>query len=132
MDVRIGVSQPRKDALQKAGQVVPPDAIIRALVDTGASCTCVDPDILKQLQLTPKGKAPTHTPSTGGVAVEQDVYDVSLSLIHPHSLSLTLRVLPVLSAHLSVQGIHALIGRDILDRCLLVYDGDTGIFTLAF
>jgi hypothetical protein len=33
---------------------------------------------------------------------------------------------------LQAQGIHALIGRDILMQCVLHYNGTTGTFTLAF
>jgi hypothetical protein len=41
--------------------------------------------------------------------------------------------LAVLCAELfQPQGFHALIGRDILARCLFTYNGDTGLFTLAY
>lgn len=30
------------------------------------------------------------------------------------------------------QGIHVLIGRDVLSRCVLIYNGEHNIFTLAF
>ena len=39
---------------------------------------------------------------------------------------------PVIASVLSVQGIEALVGRDILDRCLLIYNGSEGRFTFAF
>ncbi len=41
--------------------------------------------------------------------------------------------LAVLSSELlDVQGIYALIGRDVLSKCLLSYDGTTGFFTLCY
>jgi hypothetical protein len=41
--------------------------------------------------------------------------------------------IPVIAADLLVrQGFHALIGRDILAGCYLMYDGKTGLFTLAY
>jgi hypothetical protein len=72
-----------------------------------------------------------HTPSTGSQAHSTGLYDVNLVLLHP-ALSLTLSNVAVAEAHLSIQGIQALIGRDVLKQCLLIYDGQTGIFTLAF
>jgi hypothetical protein len=38
----------------------------------------------------------------------------------------------VIAAELSTQGIHALIGRDVLQDCILIYNGASGDFTLAF
>jgi len=40
--------------------------------------------------------------------------------------------LPVVAANLRVQGIQALIGRDVLARCLSVYEGSARVFALAF
>ena len=71
------------------------------------------------------------TPSTGNQAHYANVYDVSLILVHP-ALQLTLGNVAVAESQLMVQGIQALIGRDVLKNCLLVYDGALGVFTLAF
>jgi hypothetical protein len=130
----VSVSQPRAAALVAAGQSVPLAVPIRALVDTGASCTCVDPSVLAGLSLTPTGKVSLTTPSTGATPHDADQYDVGLIL--PAAVGappLILRTVPVVSSSLLVaQGFHALIGRDILDRCLFVYNGDARLFTLAF
>jgi hypothetical protein len=130
----IGVSKPRSDALVKAGQPVPSAIAIRALVDTGASGSCVDPWVLKKLELTPTGSVDVLTPSTGPVAHKAEQYDISLSVppaVAGH-VSLFLPVLPVICSDLAVQGIAALIGRDILQSCVLVYNGSHSTFTLAF
>ena len=74
---------------------------------------------------------PIMTPSTGAAHHVCNQYDVSLSLLHPN-LSLTLNTVPVLESNLAAQGIQALIGRDILARCLFIYDGQFGNFSLAF
>ena len=131
LDVLIGVSHARAQALQQAGQLVPNPIQIRGLIDTGASCTCIDPGVLNALNLAPTGVTPMLTPSTGAQAHHANVYDVSLHLLHP-AITLTLQNVPVAEAQLSIQGIQALIGRDILRSCLFVYDGQSGIFTLAF
>lgn len=104
---------------------------MRALIDTGASCTCIDPHVLKALSLTPTGVIPVHTPSTGSTPHLASQYDIDLVLLNPR-LNLTIGAIPVTEANLRVQGIDALIGRDVLANCLLVYDGQSGIFNLAF
>ena len=131
MDVVASVSQPRSQAVIAAGQSVPSPLVIRALVDTGASCTCIDPNVLKSLGLSPTGSVSVHTPSTGSQPVNQDQYDVSLTFLHS-KLSFNIASIPVVASNLQMQGIDALIGRDILDDFLLVYDGQLGLFTLGF
>lgn len=72
-----------------------------------------------------------HTPSTGYQPHTTHQYDVSLVLLHP-KLNLTLQTVPVAATHLAIQGIQGLIGRDVLKNCLFIYDGQVGLFTLAF
>lgn len=131
----IGVSNARHSALEAASQPVPPVVQVRGLVDTGASCTCVDPSVLKALLLTPTGKATVSTPTTGATPETKDQYDIGLLV--PGRLAthtpLVIPSLPVVCADLlQAQGFHALIGRDVLASCLLTYDGVSGLFTLAY
>ena len=131
----VGVSEQRRQALQDAGLPVPPPVNVRALVDTGASCTCVDPSVLIALSLTPTGSVLIHTPSSGATPVIMEQYDASLLIpgADPTHFPLILRTIPVVSAELlATQGFEVLIGRDILQGCVLVYNGTMGFFTLAF
>ena len=130
----VGVSQARKNSLEGSGLPVPAPSQILGLVDTGASCTCIDPLIIKALGLTSKGSIPVDTPSTGTTPILADQYDVSLSIwattTHP---PLVINNLAVICSELHArQGIHALIGRDILCQCLMTYDGVNGFFSLAY
>jgi hypothetical protein len=131
IDILVGVSVPRQAALRAAKQSIPSPVQIRALIDTGASCTCIDPSVPKQLGLAPTGVAPMHTPSTGNLPHLANQYDVSLVLIH-QKLNLNLFTVPVAESQLAIQGIQGLLGRDVLQNCLFVYDGQSGMFTLAF
>jgi hypothetical protein len=131
IDVLIGVSQPRKDALVAAAQPVPPAIPVRALIDTGAGCTCLDPQIITQLALTPTGKTPVFTPSTGATAVEFDQYDVHIVLIHP-ALQFNIWSHPIVASALAHQGFHLLLGRDVLRTCHFSYQGHAGTFSLCF
>jgi hypothetical protein len=135
LNALVGVSAGRESALQSAGQPVPQLQQIRALVDTGASCTCVDPSVLQALQLTPTGQVTVNTPSTGAQPHTANQYDVALiipgaSPAHPFFVANTVAV--VEAQLLPQQGFHALIGRDILRHCLLVYNGPLTQFSLAY
>lgn len=132
--VGVAVSQARREALAAAGHEVPAPSSVRALVDTGASCTCVDPAVLKALDLSARGSVSVHTPSTGSALHQADEYDVSLIIpgAGTHHVPLTIDAVPVIAADLAIQGIHAIIGRDVLRDCILIYNGTVGEFTLAF
>ena len=129
------VSQARRAALSAAGLPVPANQSITALVDTGASCTSVDPSIIAALALQPTGIASVITPSTGAIPHQTSQYDVGLAIpgATARDAALFFPTIAVIGAQLlQAQGFHALIGRDILDRCVLVYNGVTKLFTLAY
>jgi predicted aspartyl protease len=131
VDLFIGVSGPRSAALQSAGIAVPQPVTVRAMIDTGASCTVIDPTSIQSLGLVPTGTVPIHTPSTAGTAIHCSQYDVMLAIYHP-KFSLVVGTAPIITSDLLSQGFHALIGRDVLSRCLFIYDGAAAQFTLAF
>jgi hypothetical protein len=63
-----------------------------------------------------------------------DEYDVSIVIPGATgSAFLIHHTVPILQAELLVaQGFQALIGRDVLQGCLLTYDGKGGVFYLAY
>ena len=108
---------------------------LRALVDTGASHTFVDANILHGLLLMPVGKARMHTPSSGVMGASSDTFEISLALLGTAGVenALEFPTLRVTSAEFSsVQNFDALIGRDVLQHCVLTYNGSMGWFTLAY
>jgi hypothetical protein len=130
----VGVSQARRQALIAASQPVPNLIIVQALVDTGASCTCIDPFVLGQLNLSPTGITTVNTPSTGTLPATANQYDVAIMIQTAPNLPLLIfQNMPVLESQLLIQqGFHMLLGRDILRSCLLLYDGMNGLFSLAY
>lgn len=132
IDVHVGIPAPHREALQQAGVAVPAPVACRLLIDTGASSTVLDTLVIKALGLLPSGSVSVHTASTDAGNMHQCFqYAVSLTIVHT-SINWTFSALPVLESALSHQGIDGLLGRDILSKCLLVYNGHLGLFTLAF
>jgi predicted aspartyl protease len=62
--VRIGVSEAKANLLRQQNKPIPAPVEITALIDTGASGTAVKPEVIRQLQLTPRGVTNIATPSS--------------------------------------------------------------------
>lgn len=122
MNFLVGVSEPRRQALLAAGLPVPNPARIGALIDTGASCSVVDRQILRQLGLTPSGITSFRSTEHGQIVEMSNQYDVSLALAtQPQPLLTT--ALPVLEGTFRLPTYHMLIGRDVLGLVRFTYDG---------
>jgi hypothetical protein len=132
LSVAIGCSFPRTQVLLANNQPVPTVGSGQFLVDTGASMTCVDPDVIAHLNLPLIGSIMIATPSTNGVPVACEQYDASV-LIPGASVrdNFVIPAIPILATKLKPQGIEGLLGRDIIDRCLLVYNGPARILSLG-
>jgi hypothetical protein len=133
LTVLVGISSPRATALQKAG-IAPPQYVRGTfLLDTGASGTCLDPNFVSSLGLVSTGSVAIQTPSTAGTPVSCNQYDVSIFIPDQSGQGgFFLGALPVIETPLASQGIEGLIGRDVIDRCTLVYNGTANMFTLAY
>lgn len=129
------VSSARRAALSQLNQPIPDYQVIRALVDTGASCTAIEPSVLQMLSLTPTGTVEILTPSTGQGSHTTETYDIDFAIGAGQAgeTPFVMTNLRVTAAQLYLQqGIHALIGRDILQRMMLVYNGSMNQFSLCF
>lgn len=133
LNVIFTVSEARRRALEKADRPVPSLVQVRGLVDTGASHTCVDPSIIQALEIPDSGFASMVTPTTGSSSVRKSTYDVGLAIFATNQdPPYHIRNMAVAECELSNQGFHALIGRDVLSKCILHYNGAAGVYTLAF
>ena len=115
-----------------AGQTPPPSVPVTLLIDTGASSTCLDPTAIASLALTATGTVQIQTPSTGGAAHCCNQYDISLIIPSPAGAPHFIDALPIIEASLRPQGIDGLLGRDVLARCILFYNGPLLGYTLAY
>ncbi len=134
VDAFVGISNARLQALLAAGIVPPPPQPVRLLIDTGASMTNVCSSVMANLGMSPTGQINVLTPSTGGTPVQMDTYDVNLYFGFPgRNIPVhTVPTVPIVCTDFQAQGIQGLIGRDILQKSVLIYNGEVGISTLSF
>ena len=134
IDVQVSVSDPRRAMLQKHGLPEPQPVFVRAVIDTGSSVTGFAPRVFDALCIGAIDRIKILTPSTRpGQPHESDVYAVNVALISGDSFQ-RLRNLRVIAAdcwNLN-EGVEALIGRDVLRRCVFEYFGPDELFRLSF
>ena len=122
----------RSAALEAAGETSPRPVDIRALVDTGASRSLVQTSILERLELDSLGTELVNTPTTGSSPKVAHVYAIQLFFAGVPGGLLTPDLQVVEAEDLSGFGVSMLLGRDVLSRCLLIFNGHEGRFTIAF
>ena len=127
IDVDIGLSDAHRRAMQRLGMKAPPYVQATLLIDTGASSTLVDEGLMRTLQLQPTSATLMHSSSTKGVAQPCSVYDVGLvlgGLATPNAIRFD--PLPVLGTAFINSGCNGLLGRDVLRRLHLHWNGPAG------
>ena len=119
--------------LQRQNQAVPPQIQGWALVDTGARQSCIDSEAGEVLYQQ-VGAAEAFTPSTpDGAPHLAPVYWAMLAFPGTDLPILEQMVLGMRLGYL-VQGkpVLALLGRDFLSSCRLIYDGPAGKLDLVW
>jgi hypothetical protein len=116
IEVVIFPPQPVFNKLRQEG-LVPPDRKLIALIDTGASRSCIDDPIANELGLIARDVVQVQTPSGSS---RQYVYDLGFAM---PGLQTTIIPITAIGANLTNQPYDALIGRDILKSCTLIYNG---------
>jgi hypothetical protein len=125
LGVQIAVGQDDEEALRRSGKTAPAPVAIAALIDIGAGRTVLQRGIAGQLGLLSVGTARPITAS--GTGRSASIYAVRLILSPALVFEITVVEMPLPSPH-----VQCLIGRDVLDRGVLVYDGPAGVFSLTF
>lgn len=133
LEIFVAVTAAREKALTDNSLPVPAPVLVRMLIDTGASHTMIEESALKPLALTATGCVGCHTPSTAGKPKIADLYDVKITIPAIKGAKV-FPAMPIAAGDggLIPQGIHGLLGRDILKECVLVYNGEIGLYTLSF
>jgi predicted aspartyl protease len=126
VQVVVMAAEPLVTQLLQQG-ITPPEPVPGlALIDTGASITCVDDDAAASLKL-PVVDVVTIA-SASHASTNQNVYPVAFQI---QGLPVTVNSLRTVGAPLRAQGLLALLGRDLLQHFTLFYNGLTGQITLA-
>lgn len=130
----IMVSSPKLQMLTDAGQPLPDPQSINALIDTGASISGVDPTVLMALGLSPTGQTQLLSSTSGPAGVSVPTYDVCIGIYaaRPGDLHHISDTIQVIATDLTGRAFKALIGTDVLSKCIFHYNGADGFFTLAY
>jgi hypothetical protein len=121
------------DVIVKAGQTVPKSVSGIGLIDTGATLTCIQEDILISLGLNPIGQVTSGTangPKPCNVYPARIVFPTkgwTLDLGQAMGVNLTGQTIPGDPP----QPIIALLGRNLLQRSVFIYNGITGFWTIT-
>lgn len=126
--VEVSIPDVLAAALTHSGSELPTPVEGWALIDTGASVTCVDESALQDLNLNPIGQTQVSSPTAAS----------DRRLLYPAKLMFPGTPIPpldfqaVTGVTLQNQGYLVLLGRDILRYMVLIFDGPGGHMTLAF
>ena len=109
---------------------------LKALIDTGASVTGVDERVLNALGYPPIGVSSLATPS--GTS-QTGVYMVRLVIpsrgdpnFPPNIPRIIIDNVRVIAVKLDKQPYKVLLGRDVLSRMIMVYNGPQALITLGY
>ena len=131
--VQVGVPAALARALRQAGRTVPVPLRLSAMLDTGASRTCINHRVRRRLALRPFSWLNLSTPSSGSSArATRMLYKVNLAVLHPAGQHLTRNAFTVAAVPLKHLGVEVLLGRDLLALCRFLYDGKGGKFKLRY
>ena len=130
IELYVGVSAAAQAALF-AGKPRPAVMALRALIDTGTSRTVVEEGFLVELGLDETGAAWLRSATTGAQPVLAKRYAVSLALAEDVTGVLAADLEVIAAESLGALGVQALLGRDVLNSCILLYDGPGRIVSLT-
>ena len=125
LPVTLMASDSHRQTLAQRGEPAPTATNGFALIDTGAGATCVDQATAEGAGLPVIGKAMMHTASHA--EHEVPVYSGKLSIPSFGDVELE----SAMGANLGGQNLIALIGRDVLQAAVLVYNGTDGTVSLS-
>lgn len=126
VDVIVTLDKAMAEALLQQGQPVPTPIAGKALIDTGASSSCIDDTTARSMRLpvidVVKIASATHAADPRNVyPVQIEIAGIGLGIAAPRAIG----------AELHSLGFVAIIGRDVLRHCTLFYNGIAGQITLS-
>lgn len=126
VQVSVKLEQTFANALAQQGKSIPPALAGLALIDTGASNTCIDDEAAQSMSLpvidvgAMNSASHTKTPS--------NIYPTQIEI---SGFRIQFQSPRTMGAALKEHGLLMLLGRDLLQRCTLFYNGAAGQITLS-
>lgn len=133
LNVEIHVPSPLAKYLAERRQPIPQAVKGLALFDTGATHARVDSHAISQLGVEPVGRITTFTAAG---PTKQSLFPARLLFPNP-KMRLTIDFDSVVGVNLRPfivrkESLLALVGRDVLSRCVLIYNGPGASYTVGF
>ena len=125
MPAILSVSDAHRQILARQREAVPETIDGFALIDTGASSTCVDQEAAAKVGLPVIDRAMMNSASHA----KHEVPVYSGKLVIPEFYGIDMEY--AMGASLDGQNLIALIGRDLLQTAVLVYNGADGTVSLS-
>jgi len=126
VQVAVTLEQAFAGTLIQQGKSVPQPITGLALIDTGASNTCIDDEAARSINLPVIDVGSMH--SASHTKIPSNIYPVQIEII---GFPIQFRSPRTMGASLKEQGLLMLLGRDLLQRCTLFYNGGSGQITLS-
>lgn len=126
VQVTVSLADQIASELIKQGKAIPAPVQGLALIDTGAGSTCIDEEAAQKLQLPVVNVV--NMASASHASVKANVYPAKFQIT---GLPMNFNAPMSIGAPLAVQGLIALIGRDVLQHCTLIYNGHLGQISLC-
>jgi predicted aspartyl protease len=130
IDVKIKSSSALLSSLKTPEEVAKYNKVFSAtmLVDTGASCSVIDKEVAKFLGLITHGEGTALGPSD--TETKHETYDVDMHFLNSSHIVTNLRVME--GTFKIRQGHDGLLGRDILEKATLIYQGEANQYSITF
>jgi len=80
LEILISLTSSRRYALNRFQLPIPAPLAVRALIDTGATYSCIDLSVVSQLNLLSSYEVMVFTPGTGGVPQQMKQYEVDVEV----------------------------------------------------
>ena len=126
VQVSISLEQSYAMALTQQGKSAPPPEVGLALIDTGASNTCIDDEAAKKMGL-PVIDVGTMS-SASHAETQWNIYPIQIEI---PGFPIRFQAPRAMGAALKEQGLLLLLGRDMLARATLFYNGAAGQLTVS-
>ncbi|MBV8205427.1 MAG: retroviral-like aspartic protease family protein [Acidobacteria bacterium] len=123
--VNVGPSRPELEAANRSGKTLPDPQRVNAVIDTGARRTVITPQAAQRCGLLAVSRTKVFV--VGGGEVTGDVF--SARIVFPSPLG-TWPAIDIVAANLFASRIECLIGRDVLRRWIVTYDGPSGLLAI--